>query len=472
MNCERGAGLLKPRPGGALCVLSCILLLAGGIHAQDSDLQRLVYQKKFAAAVDSAAHLQAADSTDLHTMYAVGQAYEGLLRYREAYRCYLHCLTLGDDAPADLLNAAARMAANMGMQDEAETYFHRALAIDSVDFYANYQLARLYFQAGEYAKASGHYMFLAGENPDNPVLLRGLGDCFNRMNLLTPAAECYMQAFALNRENAGLASALVNTLLIMGQAPEALSVCDTALAYNPGHRLLLQNRAMALFSAREYARADSTYSLLMARGDSSYMTVKYGGFARYYADNFLDAIVPLEKAYALDTAAIDVCLYLGSALGRTYDRVRACEMFDRAEALMHPRQFTEMLTLFRADTYVRDGRFEDSYALFYELWRKTGRQDILSRIWTHFGRDIVRTEEETVRRRSLFVHMLLANEYEDSERNRRVRSYIRSQLLKFRDDLFFRGLTEYPMLAPDGRTVTLTVDALREAVSRLPESEE
>ncbi|MDR1600926.1 MAG: tetratricopeptide repeat protein [Tannerella sp.] len=457
----------------AFGLLGCVLLLGGKMLAQDVDLQSLVYQKQYEAVVGHAARLQKADSADYRTMYAVAQAYEGLLRYRDAYNCYRHCLTLGDVAPVDLLNAVARMAANIGMANEAESYFRRALAVDSVDFYANYQLARLYFQSGNYVEASALYTFLSDRHPDNFVLLRGLGDCFSRMDLLPEAAMFYLQAFNLNRENTGLASVLVNTLLTLDQAAAAIPVCDTALVYNPGSTLILQNKGLALFTAREYERADSIYSFLMEQGDSTYLTLKFGGFAKYYAGKFLEAIVPLEKAYERDTTALDVCMYLGSALGRTYDRPRAYGLFDRADALMQPNpSLTDLLMQFKGETYGRDRRTEEAVAIFYTLWKKNKRADMLSRIWTNSSGDILKREDESRRRRSLFVHVLMATEYENNEQNGQILSYIRNQLQKFGDDMFFRGLTEYPMLAPDGGKSVLTVDRLREIIRQLPEKPE
>jgi tetratricopeptide (TPR) repeat protein len=363
------------------------------------------------------------------------------------------------------------MAASIGLTAEAEACFRRALAIDSVDFYANYQLARLYFQQGDYVEAASLYTFLLDRHPDNFVLLRGLGDCFSRQDLLPDAAIFYLRAFNLNRENTGLASTLVNTLLTLEQAEAAISVCDTALAYSPGNMQMLRNKGLALFTAREYARADSIYSYLMEQGDSTYMTLKFGGFAKYYAGRFFEAAVPLEKAYERDTMAIDVCMYLGSALGRTYDRQRAYSLFDHAEALMQPSpSLTDLLMQFRGETYGRDRRTDEAVAIFYELWKKNKRTDMLSRIWEYCPKNICEIENEPQRRRSLFIHVLVATGYGNREETRLMLSYIRTQLQKFGDDMFFRGLTEYPMLAPDGAKSVLTVDRLQEIIRQLPEN--
>ncbi|MDR0756666.1 MAG: hypothetical protein LBF85_02335, partial [Tannerella sp.] len=51
--------------------LVCILLPGGKMYSQDVDLQDLVNQKQYEAAVDYATRLRQADSADYRTMYAV-----------------------------------------------------------------------------------------------------------------------------------------------------------------------------------------------------------------------------------------------------------------------------------------------------------------------------------------------------------------------------------------------------------------
>lgn len=93
--------------------------------------------------------LTRADSSSFEVLNAIGQAYEGMLRYREAYGYYRLCLDM-DTTNLDILNTLARTATNLGKAKDAERYFQQVLATDSLNFYANYQLARLYSQLGEY----------------------------------------------------------------------------------------------------------------------------------------------------------------------------------------------------------------------------------------------------------------------------------------------------------------------------------
>ena len=81
---------------------------------------------------------------------------------------------------------------------------------------------------------------------------------------------------------------------------------------------------------KQFVQADSVYSSLLADGDSTYLTLKYGGASKYYAGLYMPSVDILDMAYEQDTTSVEVCLLLGSALGKTYDRKRAYDLFDRA----------------------------------------------------------------------------------------------------------------------------------------------
>ncbi|MEI3117782.1 MAG: hypothetical protein V8T12_01820 [Parabacteroides johnsonii] len=82
-----------------------------------------------------------------------------------------------DTNNVDALNAVARNAINFGRIAEAKQCYHKVLEADSMNFYANYQLARLYYQLGDYGKATEHYHILASIEGENPSILTGLADC-------------------------------------------------------------------------------------------------------------------------------------------------------------------------------------------------------------------------------------------------------------------------------------------------------
>ncbi len=458
-----------------LISLGCLITLATA--GQERDWQQLVNGKQFAAVIEQAQTLTSADSANYATMFAVGQAYEGMLRYREAYRCFRHCFAM-DSTSNELLNTLARTAVNLGRADDAEQFYQRVLANDSTDFYANFQLGRLYQQLGDYEKSLHKFEAMLVQYPEHVVILRNIGDNLVSLGDLGQAQMVYAMAYNRNRENASLAHTLINTMLrVSAQVPsmaiDALGVCDTALYYNPGNVLLRRDKAMACFISRQYATADSIYSGLVADGDSTYITLKYGGSSRYYAGLYMDAIEPLERAYRMDTTAADVNILLGAALGRTYDRNRAHQLFDQAEDLLKPDQtLSTLLVQSRADTYRRGGRMVEAMRLYYQLWLQSKKMEYLSNMenWA-FAPALKGYASADIRQRNLFISFLYLYTYlEEGGSPKRLYRY-RPLLSELYEDMFFRTVTEEPLLAPDGKKSTINVTEVRRLLNLLPEKE-
>lgn len=457
-----------------LIFISC-LCLSFIAQAQTISLQELVNHKQYEAVLSKVAELTPADSTDFQTMNAIAQAYEGVLKHRDAYTCYQHCLTL-DSTHIDLLNALARTATNLGKASDAERYFRKVLANDSTNFYANYQLGRLYYQLGNYQKAIDQYEYLLERDEQNPTLLRNVGDSYMKAEEVAPALAAYYLAFEHNKENAGLGSTLINLLLRLGgeQAVEALAVCDTALRYNPTNRILRQNKGMALYLNKKYSEADTLYTQLLAEGDSSYLTIKYGGTSRYYAGHTLRGIELLELAYKLDTTSVDVCLILGSSLGRTYDRKTAHKLFDKADENMQPKEYlVNQLLQFRGETFQRDGRYNEAARLYYELWKRTEKLVYLSNICNLYSPfSVSQYRDDDARKRGLYINMLYLKEHLAKGEDTKHLFFKRNLLESYLEDMFFRNIKEETIIAPDGKKSKITADEIREMASKLPEMPE
>jgi tetratricopeptide (TPR) repeat protein len=227
-------------------LLCCIAFTA---NAQKNSLRELINRKQFEEVLSQTKLLTSSDSTHAETMYSIGEAYEGLLKYKDAFRTYKICYAL-DSVNTDFLYAMARTATNLGKVSEAKSSYGKILAMDSTNFYASYQLARLHYQLDEFKDAMQIYSRLLDKDPDNSALWRSMGDCYTRTRQNEIAALSYFKAYSLNRENGSLANTLINTLLRLGgkDAADALAICDTALFYNPGNIQLRQSKGMALYT--------------------------------------------------------------------------------------------------------------------------------------------------------------------------------------------------------------------------------
>ena len=455
-----------------------ILFLCSGIStfAQHAEWREFIDKKQFEKVILQAENLQPADSADFSKMFLIGQAYEGLLKYRDAYNCYIQCYTL-DSTRTDMLNTLARISGYIGRAKEAEKYYKQVVGYDSTNFYANYQLARLYVQQGKHSEGMKYYDFLLERDTANISLIRAKGDCYILMDSLPQAAALYGSAFYSNVEDASLAVTYSNTLLKLGgpvDAEEALVVCDLALAFNPEDLALRQKKAMIHFLFREFQTADSIYTILLEEKDSSYLTLKYGGCSKYYTRKWIDAIEPLEKAFEKDTTAADVCLLLGMSLGRTYDPVLAFQYFDKAEKIMAPDEYwSKMLIEFRAETYVKVGDCKKCAPLYYQLWNKEKtRLSLIQNILSCYDRKRFVDMNDEEKQRYLFLCFLYTSEVteakENTEQEMRL-SYTRSRLELYQEEMFFKGMKNYPMLSPDNKKNTISIEKIKEIIGKLPE---
>ncbi|MCL2727883.1 MAG: hypothetical protein FWD56_05825 [Bacteroidales bacterium] len=402
------------------------------------------------------------------TARTLAQAYEGLLKYREAYTYYSRWLS-ADSTSIDALNATARMALQLGRIEEGEDLYMKAYAIDSTHFNSGLQLARLHFQLRNWDKACDYYYALLLQDTSNVNLLKSVGDCLSEMG--SPVAvEFYEEAVALNKENVSLTITLINTLLENRRhAPEvfmrrSMVVCDTALIYNPENRSLLRSKGVIFYLMKEYHACDSIMSGLIAAGDSTILNFRYVSLAKYEQNHFFDAIPYLNHYYQHDTTNIEAAMMLGVSLGRTYDRRRALSLFDHVEKLIQPtEEMLFQLALQRGMVYQSTANHPESAKHYWQAAQisKKNQRAMLGRLINLYAMNKSRLEQATPERQSqvLFAFVVYLRSVEEtpaekeSENNVAHAKYILSLYL---EDMFFKDVNRLSMESPDGKREWVT----------------
>ncbi|MDR1403047.1 MAG: hypothetical protein LBJ60_05015 [Tannerellaceae bacterium] len=309
---------------------------------------------------------------------------------------------------------------------------------------------------------------------ENVTLPKNEGDCYARLENPPAAIQCYSLAYGLNKENAALGNVLVNSMLSANGdfTGKALAVCDTALYYNPCNRALEQSKGMALYMNKKYAEADTLYSLLMAKGDSSYLTLKYGGISRYYAGQYFRTIEPLAAAYEKDTASAEICVMLAAAFSKMHDIKQAYVFLDKAEENMKPSPFLlNQLTLSKVEIYQKDRRYNEAANFYYTVWKSNPkRMDLVRHIATIYSaNNQSEYENDAMRQRGLFAYTLYAVEFLKTGENPLHISYTRRLLESFYEDAFFRNLTQLPLLSPEGEKEVISMEELGNIIKQIPQ---
>ncbi len=190
-----------------------------------------------------------------------------------------------------------------------------------------------------------------------------------KMNAIPAATICYYQAYNVNRENAGQCAGKLPVPVGGPNVLDGLAVCDTALYYNPGNQSLRRSKAMGFYMNKQYATADTLYGDLLAEKRCFFLT--YGGASRYLAGRMDANRFCWNGAYQKDTTDVETTLLLGAALGKTYDRKRAFQLFDKAEQLMQPNEaLVNLLLNSRAETLWKSKvvKREAEKLLLYKEW--------------------------------------------------------------------------------------------------------
>lgn len=458
----------------SLLIIGCTYI---NVFSQSISLQELVNKKKFAEVLRQAQNFTAADSADITKMLVLGQAYEGLMKNKDAYRCYKYCLSQ-DSTNMDILNSVGRMASSLGRGKEALSCFYKVLQVDSTDFYANFQMARLYTQQGEYDAAIYNYKYLLELDPENAVIWKNLGDCY----MATPppgimyGVEAYMQAHSLNPENFPLAHLLVNILLPLGEdnVAVAIDVCDTTLYYHPNHKTLLRDKALAYYMLRKYNAADSIFTYLLTEKDSCYINLKYGGATRYKNKQFFDCVGLLERAWEEDTTSVEVNMLLGSALGKTYDRKRAFELFDKAEFYLRPpKDLQFQLIMSRAEILKRDGQPLEANREYYKAYKiNPERTDILYTLaMLFFSSRADSYKDVNFKQRGLYNMWTYVKYYMNNRPVPDGLAYYRKYFQSFQEEMFFKGENRIAVVSPEDKKSYITIDELKELIDKMSAQE-
>lgn len=72
---------------------------------------------------------------------------------------------------------------------------------------------------------------------------------------------------------------------------------------------------------------------------------------------------------------------------------------------------------------------------------------------------------------ALFIYVLYLNEFFKSGETSEGKGlfFFKSFLQSYYEDMFFRGVTETPMLAPDGKVTSISIVDLRALINKLPD---
>lgn len=133
----------------------------------------------------------------------------------------------------------------LGRLEEATSALRRAIAIDSGNIEATYQLATLLQAGGAAREAGGLYRTVLEHRPEFAEAHAGLGAVHKDLDDLTRAESCLRRAVTLNPKHVAAWYLLGDLLFNRGERDEAIDAFEKALDLQPEFFLARWARAMA-----------------------------------------------------------------------------------------------------------------------------------------------------------------------------------------------------------------------------------
>ncbi|MFH2001763.1 MAG: tetratricopeptide repeat protein [Planctomycetota bacterium] len=154
------------------------------------------------------------------------QLYDEALLYLDPY-----IIKVPDDTEA--LNYAGIIHFLKGDLETAETYFDRALVLDSRSRDALYNSAMLYSERGRFDKARERFQKLTEVEPDNPEIFNNLGAILYQEGKKQEAEDRFLQALDLDPENEPALRNIIEIMIETGRIEEAQSFFEAYQCIDP-----------------------------------------------------------------------------------------------------------------------------------------------------------------------------------------------------------------------------------------------
>src|SRR3546814_219350 len=192
---------------------------------------------------------------------------------------------------------------------------------------------------GDFAEARSVGETALPQHPDNPSLLRLLGDSSCRSGDLTRGVEYLRKAYDLTPADLQIRLDLANALAALGDLSTAEAVCGTDASQSPE---LGRLRGYILNAQGRHGEAIDAYGLVLDKNPDDWETWNNLGNALRAAGDRETAAEALARATRLRPDAVAVHLNLGATLvelGRLQDSVAAYQAAARLAPDQAPIQF-------------------------------------------------------------------------------------------------------------------------------------
>ena len=310
-------------------------------------------------------HQKGKETTD--TWYLFGKVYQADYNFDSALVCYANALKYDSSDLSILSNMASVYIEKRNLRKAADIYRYIML-INPLNTEAKASLANAYLRMDEDRQAGLLFKQLIATDTANSYYLSQLGTCYYQLNNRDSAVFCFEKALHLNPDDYLTVIRLTNLYIRIGDFQKGLSLTGNYLDNDSSALQVIKLNAYIHFLLGHYEDAVKQYLKSCSYGDSSFMVMKYLGLSYFQKEDMFMAATYLDKAYRMDTADMETCLYLGISTGWTMDKGKGIDYLQKVLGIIFPADEL-VVRIYReiADLYVAWSRPADAIPYYMKI---------------------------------------------------------------------------------------------------------
>ncbi len=262
----------------------------------------------------------------------------------------------------------ARQYFESGDYIKAKSLYQKLIQADSSDVASLLKLAEIASFTQKYKDAVALLEFVLVLDSTNLNGLLMLGEILTRQKN-SSAIVFYNRAYNIYPENQKVAYALGSWYIQSKMPGKTIPICERILEKDSSSIKFQKQLGFAYYKTGDPVPSIKHFKKAIALGDSSVFTLKYLGISHYLTVNFQAAIDAFQVATKKDTMDAEIHFFLGASLGTTTRKEEAIYHLDQSLNLMKPdpkvtsRIYSELGNIMRLEM-----KYEEAYNLYDQAW--------------------------------------------------------------------------------------------------------
>jgi tetratricopeptide (TPR) repeat protein len=314
----------------------CFLKL-NSISAQNpvnhDHLRKLLQEGRYVQALARIDSLETG-SGDTTLLIMKGLALKGVFNYTAAARVFNQVLS-HDSTQLQAMLELAGIYKQMGDLRNALTWLNRAYRLENEPAVLA-EIASIWFLSEEFETAKSYYFQLLEADPGNPVFIKNIARCYDRMELTDSAIVYYEKTVEASLTDYVTLIRLCNLYIKKDLYPEGIALTDRYMALDSLNRKVNRLNAYMVILNKDYPTARERFQKCMNQQDTSGFVYKYFGIACLKLESPDTARIFLEKAYMQDSTDSQLCYYLGRACNQLFSYDLGVKYFNRTIKIVNP----------------------------------------------------------------------------------------------------------------------------------------